>query len=243
MEGTQSSLDAELYGALFDNVSVISKEKCDLVEQAVKDLRNNTAAHWVNAIGIIDNDNKVPSQIENLNSNFVFSLSVHSIESIYYHPKMIKWVLYSVKDTNLTSTVDECLSKVCEIIRHALEEKKENLCCRAIEKKIRAEVMSSIPTKREIREGGTYNKEINFTSFLNDEIIYFDSLMNASDFDSLVGRYPIRETNLLTPVAKQCGFIDKKRYELNVIRVIKNNSDARNFVLSLLGGAAEVLIH
>lgn len=243
VEGTQSSLDAELYGALFDNVSVISKEKCDLVEQAVKGLRNNTAAHWVNAIGIIDNDNKVPSQIENLNSNFVFSLSVHSIESIYYHPKMIKWVLYSVKDTNLTSTVDECFSKVCEIIRHALEEKKENLCCRAIEKRIRAEVMSSIPTQREIREGGTYNKEINFTSFLNDEIIYFDSLMNASDFDSLVGRYPIRETNLLTPVAKQCGFIDKKRYELNVIRVINNNSDARNFVLSLLGGAAEVLIH
>lgn len=243
VEGTQSSLDAELYGALFDNVSIISKEKCDLVEQAVKGLRNNTAAHWINAVGIIDNDNKVPSQIENLNSNFVFSLSVHSIESIYYHPKMIKWVLYSVKDTNLTSTVDECFSKVCEIIRHALEEKKENLCCRAIEKRIRAEVMSSIPTQREIREGGTYNKEINFTSFLNDEIIYFDSLMNASDFDSLVGRYPIRETNLLTPVAKQCGFIDKKRYELNVIRVIKNNSDARNFVLSLLGGAAAVLIH
>ncbi|EOC1532346.1 hypothetical protein ACI1AU_001645 [Cronobacter turicensis] len=151
-------------------------------------MRNNTAAHWVNAIGIIDNDNKVPSQIENLNSNFIFSLSVHSIESIYYHPKMIKWVLYSVKDANLTSTVDECFSKVCEIIRHALEEKKENLCCRAIEKRIRAEVMSSIPTQREIREGGTYNKEINFTSFLNDEIIYFDSLMNASDFDSLVGR-------------------------------------------------------
>lgn len=243
VEGTQSSLDAELYGALFENVSVISKEKCDLVEQAVKGLRNNTAAHWVNAIGIIDNDNKVPSQIENLNSSFVFSLSVHSIESIYYHPKMIRWVLYSVKDTNLTTTIDECFSKVCEIIRSALEEKKEHLCCRAIEKKIRADVMSSIPTQRDIREGGTYSKEIDFSSFLNDEIIYFDNLMDSSDFDSLVSRYPIRETNLLTPVAKQCGFIDKKRYELNVIRVIKNNCDARNFVLALLGGASEALIH
>lgn len=242
VEGTQSSLDAELYGALFDNVSVISKEKCDLVEQAVKGLRNNAAAHWVNAIGIIDNDNKLPSQIENLNSNFVFSLSVHSIESIYYHPKMIKWVLNSVKDTNLTSTVDECFGEVCEIIRSALEDKKESLCCRAIEKKIRAEVMSSIPTQRDIRVGGIYNKEINFSSFLNDEIIFFDNLMKSSDFDSLVGRYPIRETNFLTPVAKQCGFIDKKRYELNVIRVVKNNSDARKFVLSLLGGAAEALI-
>ncbi|EPA6639286.1 hypothetical protein ACTVPA_08460 [Serratia bockelmannii] len=103
--------------------------------------------------------------------------------------------------------------------------------------------MSSIPTQRDIREGGTYSKEIDFSSFLNEEINHFDNLMNSSDFDSLVGRYPIRETNLLTPVAKQCGFIDKKRYELNVIRVIKNNCDARNFVLSLLGGASEALIH
>ncbi len=241
VEGTQASLDAELYGALFSNASVISKEKCDLVEQAVKGLRNNTTAHWVNAVGIIDNDNKVQSQIENLNLNFVFSLSVHSIESIYYHPKIIRWVLCSVKDTNLTSSVDECFDKVCEIIRSALEEKKEHLCCRAIEKKIRAEVMSSIPTQKEIREGGTYSKEINFSSLLNDEIGYFDNLMHSSDFDSLVGRYPIRETNFLVPVAKQCGFIDRKRYELNVIRVIRHNSEARNFVLSLLGGAAEAL--
>ncbi|HBM2924506.1 TPA: AAA family ATPase [Klebsiella oxytoca] len=243
VEGTQTSLDAELYCALFNNVSVISKEKCDLVEQAVKGLRNNTAAHWVNAIGIIDNDNKIQSQIENLNSNFVFSLSVHSIESIYYHPKIIKWVLHSVQDTNLTSTVDECFDKVCEIIRSALEDKKEHLCCRAIEKKIRAEIMSSIPTQRDIREGGVYSKEIDFSSFLNDEIKKFDNLMESSDFDSLVSRYPIRETNLLAPVAKQCGFIDKKRYELNVIRVIKNNAEAKGFVLSLLGGAADAVTH
>lgn len=243
VEGTQSSLDAELYGALFKNTSVISKEKCDLVEQAVKGLRNTPSAHWVNAVGIIDNDNKVPSQIENLNSNFVFSLSVHSIESIYYHPKIIKWVLHAVKDTNLTSTVDECFKEICEIIRSALEAKKEHLCCRAIEKKIRADVMSSIPTQKDIREGGTYSKTIDFTSFLNEEVRHFEHLMNSSDYESLISRYPVRETNLLTPIAKQCGFIDRKRYELNVVRVIKDNIEVRAFVLSLLGGAADALAH
>ncbi|WP_337037588.1 AAA family ATPase [Pantoea agglomerans] len=237
VEGTQLSLDVGLYGSLFRNVSVISKEKCDLVEQAVRGLRSNTSAHWINAVGIIDNDNKVPAQIENLNSNFVFSLSVHSIESIYYHPKIIYWLLQSVKETNLTSTVDECFGKVLEIIHRALNEKKEHLCCRAIEKKIRAEIMSSIPTQKDIRDGINYNKEINLSTFLDDEIRHFEHLMNSSDYESLIGRYPIRETNMLTPIAKQCGFIDRKRYELNVVRVVEQNDEARTFALSLLGGA------
>lgn len=243
VEGTQSSLDSALYSVLFKNVSVISKEKCDLVEQAVKGLRSNPSAHWVNAVGIIDNDNKVPAQIENLNSNFVFSLSVHSIESIYYHPKIIKWVLHSVKDTNLTMTVDECFKKINEIIYHALDEKKEHLCCRAIEKKIRSEIMSSIPTQRDIRNGINFSKQIELSEFLNNEINRFESLMASSDFDALVSRYPIRETNMLTPIAKECGFIDRKRYELNVVRVVQNNEEAKNFVLSLLGGAQNSLNH
>lgn len=241
VEGTQLSLDVGLYGALFKNVSVVSKEKCDLVEQAVKGLRNNTSAHWINAVGIIDNDNKVPAQIENLNSNFVFSLSVHSIESIYYHPKIIRWLLQSVRETNLTSTVDECFDKILEIIHRALDEKKEHLCCRAIEKKIRAEIMSSIPTQKEIRDGINYNKEIILSTFLDDEMRYFEHLINTSDYDALISRYPIRETNMLTPIAKQCGFIDRKRYELNVVRVVEQNEEARTFVLSLLGGAENAL--
>jgi len=243
VEGTQSSLDAGLYGALFKKTSVISKEKCDLVEQAVKGLRNTPSAHWINAIGIIDNDNKVPLQIANLNSNFVFSLSVHSIESIYYHPKIINWVLCAVEETNLTNTVEECFDKVCGIIHDSLLEKKEHLCCRAIEKKIRAEIMSSIPTQRDIREGLNYSKSIDISNFLSDEITHFENLINSSDYESLISRYPIRETNLLTPVAKQCGFVDRKRYEMNVVRVIENNIEAKEFVLSLLGGAQNHLEH
>ena len=63
VEGVQSSLDSELYTVLFENVSVISKEKCDLVEIAVKGLRNNSSAHWINAVGIIDNDNNEPYRV------------------------------------------------------------------------------------------------------------------------------------------------------------------------------------
>lgn len=241
VEGTQSSLDTELYSALFENVSVVSKEKCDLVEIAVKGLRHNPFAHWINAVGIIDNDNKVQSQIENLNSQFIFSLSVHSIESIYYHPRIIRWVLESVQETNLTIPVNECFEEICNLIFNALRDKKDHLCCRAIEKKVRAEIMSSIPTQRDIQNGGTYEKSFDFSSFLQEEITYFEQLLESRNYELLMSRYPIRETNLLTPIAKQCGFLDRKRYEMNVVRVIKSNATAKEFVLSLLGGAANAI--
>ncbi|MGE9244423.1 ATP-binding cassette domain-containing protein, partial [Escherichia coli] len=77
-----------------------SKQKCDLVELAVKGLRLNDEIHRVSAFGIIDNDNKVQAKVDNLKKDFIFSLDVHSIESIYYHPRMIKSVIDSVKEAN-----------------------------------------------------------------------------------------------------------------------------------------------
>ena len=242
VEGVQSSLDVDLYSAIFENISVISKAKCDLVELAVKGLRGNDFAHWVDAVGIIDNDNKVEKQIKSLNAEHVFSLSVHSIESIYYHPEMIRFVISAVKDVNGIDSVDECFDRVCNVIHGALLGQRNHLCCRAIEKKIRAEIMSSIPTQKNIQQGGVYKKEIDFSTFLKEELSIFDALIEQRDYKQLISRYPIRETPLLKPIAEACGFADRKRYELNVVRVVKNNRQAREFVYSLLGGAAEAIL-
>lgn len=236
VEGTSTSLDVALYSALFPKVSVISKQKCDLVELSVKGLRNNDFAHRVNAFGIIDNDNKVPSQISNLNKNFVFSLGVHSIESIYYHPVMLKFVLELSKDTNAIDDVNKTYIEIRSFILEALAKQKDNLCSRAVEKTIRAEIMSVIPTQKEIRTGNNFKKEVSISSVLNTEYEIFNQLIKEEDCEGLISRYPIRETNLLTPLAKMCGFIDRNRYEFNVIRTIRVNPSAKEFVLSLLGG-------
>lgn len=236
VEGTSTSLDVDLYSTLFPTVSVVSKQKCDLVELSVKGLRNNDFAHRVNAFGIIDNDNKVPSQISNLNKNFVFSLEVHSIESIYYHPVMLRFVLDLSKDVNAIDDVDKVFTEIRSFILETLVKQKDNLCSRAVEKTIRAEIMSVIPTQKEIRSGNDFKKEISISSILSKEHEFFDQLIKAKDCEALISRYPIRETNLLTPLAKMCGFIDRNRYEFNVIRTIRVNPSAKEFVLSLLGG-------
>ncbi|WP_272663440.1 AAA family ATPase [Providencia sp. PROV134] len=236
VEGTSTSLDIDLYSALFPTVSVVSKQKCDLVELAVRGLRNNDFAHRVNAFGIIDNDNKVPAQISNLNKNFVFSLRVHSIESIYYHPVMLRFVLELSKDVNAIDDVDKVYDEIQSFILATLAKQKDNLCSRAVEKTIRAEIMSVIPTQKEIRNSNDFKVEISISSILKKEYEMFDKLIKENDCEGLISRYPVRETNLLTPLAKMCGFIDRDRYEFNVIRTIKANPSAKEFVLSLLGG-------
>lgn len=241
VEGTSTSLDVDLYSALFPTVSVVSKQKCDLVELSVKGLRNNNFAHRVNAFGIIDNDNKTPSQISNLNKNFVFSLGVHSIESIYYHPVMLRFVLELSKDANAIDDVDKVYTTIRSFILETLAKQKDNLCSRAVEKKIRAEIMATIPTQKEIRGGNDFKKEISISSILNIEHEIFDKLIKENDCEGLISRYPVRETNLLTPLAKMCGFIDRNRYEFNVIRTIRLNPSAKKFVLSLLGGLDHAL--
>jgi len=236
VEGTSTSLDVDLYSVLFPTVTVVSKQKCDLVELSVKGLRNNNFAHRVNAFGIIDNDNKTQSQISNLNKHFVFSLGVHSIESIYYHPAMLRFVLESSKEVNAIDDVDKTYTEIRSFILKTLVNQKENLCSRAVEKSIRAEIMSAIPTQKEIRSGNDFKKEVCISGVLKKEYETFDQFIKEENCDALISRYPVRETNLLVPLAKMCGFIDRDRYEFNVIRTIRSNPSAKEFALSLLGG-------
>ena len=242
VEGVTSSLDRDLYSAIFPMVSVVSKQKCDLVELAEKGLRLNDEIHRVSAYGIIDNDNKVQAKVDNLKKDFIFSLDVHSIESIYYHPRMIKFVIDFVKEANGIDNVDALFMEIHDFAIDAINEKRDHLCCRAVEKTIRADLMSAIPKQQDIKNRIKFNKEIDIECYVNKEIAAFDAMIAERNLDALVSRYPIRETNLLAHVAKKCGFADRSRYELNVIRTIKSNADARAFVLSLLGGLDEAIL-
>lgn len=241
VEGVNSSLDIQIYSELFENTTIIPKEKCDLVEQAVKGLRNNEFSHMVNAFGIIDNDNKPQKLIDNLKSDFVYCLNVHSIESVYYHPVIIRYLLEFAKEANAISSVDSTMQNITEITHRAIKDKRTHLCSRAVEKKIRSEVLSSIPNHRDIGLGGVYSKVINFNQYLQEEYNFFDEKISSHDYGALVSRYPIRESNLLKNIATECGFADCRRYQLNVIRLLKQNVEARNFVYSLLGGAEDII--
>ena len=95
IEGTESSLDKPLYSLIFPMVSVIPKGTCRDVEQAVLGCRNSVEFHWLSAFGIADGDGFTNEQIFAKRENGVYMLPVYSVESIYFHPKIIELVAAS----------------------------------------------------------------------------------------------------------------------------------------------------
>src|SRR5690606_25229302 len=92
VEGTGSSLDAPLYSLLFPQVSIIPKSSCRDVEHAVRGLREAEGMHWVSAWGIVDNDQRPAEEVARLREHRVFALSHFSVESLYFHPQVLKVV-------------------------------------------------------------------------------------------------------------------------------------------------------
>ncbi|EUK19387.1 AAA family ATPase [Commensalibacter papalotli (ex Servin-Garciduenas et al. 2014)] len=241
VEGTSASLDIQLYQTLFPTVSVISKGSCEMVEQSVKGLRNNQGTHWVKAFGIIDNDNKAQKEIENLAKAYIFSLNVYSIESIFYHPKIIQWVLEYAKEFNDIKDIEMTYAKITQLMQDELSKQKDHLCGRSVNMKVRSEIMASLPKQTDIEQNIIYEKTVDIPSLLHKEYQLFDHYLETKNYDALMTHYPIREANLLNPIAKNCGFADRQRYEHNVILMIQKNNDAQKFILSLLGGASQAI--
>ena len=64
VEGTERSLDKNLYSLIFPMVSVIPKGNCYEVERAVSGLRFGEQFHWLRPFGIVDGDGQESDQIQ-----------------------------------------------------------------------------------------------------------------------------------------------------------------------------------
>ncbi len=100
VEGTEQSLDKPLYSIIFPMVSIIPKGSCRDVEHAVAGTRGAESFHWLSTFGIVDGDGFVTEQIETKRGKGVYALPFYSIESIYYHPEIIKRIAERKSDVS-----------------------------------------------------------------------------------------------------------------------------------------------
>jgi ABC-type cobalamin/Fe3+-siderophores transport system ATPase subunit len=66
VEGREDSLDKPLYSLIFPMVSVVAKDSCKAVEQAVVGLAEAESLSWVKAWGIVDGDSQSAERVEQL---------------------------------------------------------------------------------------------------------------------------------------------------------------------------------
>lgn len=232
VEGEETSLDMQIYQLIYPNVSVLPQGSCSQVEKAVEGIKRTSSVHWVNAYGLIDADDRTPDQIQKVLEKGIAALPVYSVEALYYHCYIIEKIagkLSGITGEDPVLIYENAISKIItDMVQH-----KERLCARLSEKKVRNEILSSLPKHSDILQGNTYSKSIDLNTTLQNEIIHFDQLITTNNIDGLLERYPIRETPVITNIVSNLG-ITKSRYESMVRKLILEVPEIRVFYQSLL---------
>ena len=150
VEGTAKSLDVPLYSLLFPQVSVIPKSSCRDVEHAVRGLREAAKMHWLHAWGIVDNDRRSEEDIERLRKLGVHALSHFSVESIYYHPEMIRRV--AARQAEVTGDdPNELYEQAITDAIQAIQAQKDHLVLTVVERLVRQTIFAQLPTQTDIQ--------------------------------------------------------------------------------------------
>ena len=232
VEGNETSLDKQIYQLIYPNTSIISQKSCTNVEKAVIGIRNTEALHWINAFGLIDADDRSLGTIEKLKEHGIIALECYSIEGLYYNEFVIKKVIQTLEGIS-TEDFSSAFDIIKNKILSSISSHKDRLCARLCERKIRNEIQGKMPSHTEIKDLQNLSINIDIKDKLDAERNLFDEDLKTAELDSLLSRYPIRETPIIKDIVDVLR-IPRIRYESIVRKLVTIDKDILPFYRSKL---------
>lgn len=248
VEGNSNSLDFPLYSALFPNLSVVPKGSCEEVQKAVFGIRESQDMHdfHVEALGLIDRDNRSDKDVEKLAKKGVFALKVWEVESLYYCSDAIAAVACrqaeSVGDDS-NEFIKSAKQKAIDSLKRPKERTDERMAARRYERQIHEQFLSKIPNWKSIMGSQNPDQPITVTvdSSYSEELNLFKKLVDDGEWDQLVARYPLCDTGAFEIIAKVLKCQDHGDYERMVIVQIQKNEGLAKALKDRIGPLAEKL--
>lgn len=227
-----TSLDQPLYGLLFPDLSVVPKGGQGQVLHSVRGLRGARHIAWVDAFGIVDRDNRSDDEVAALREERVYALPWYSVESIYYHPHLQAAIaqrraqlLGSDPDSTLQAARERALTRVREQVDRIVEKRASAVA--------RGQAQQSIPSVIDIAHILVL-PSIDVPAFEAEERSNVETALDDDDLETIVERYPIRETGALAAIAQGLGFKSCSEYEQAVLRLLADDEEYLRWVRSLL---------
>ena len=226
VEGVPNSLDLPLYSALFPELSVISKGSCSEVIKAVKGLRGSFDLHHVEAFGLIDKDDRLDNEVSEFVKESIFALDVCSVESLYYCSDAIKAVAHRQAES-LGCESDEMVARATQNALEAIDKEngiRERTAAKRCERLVRNKVESLAPDWRTIMQSGEHQQIPSYVeSPYAGELTRFKEMASAKDLDSLIARYPLRESNVFDKIAQALRCVNRADYERMVAARVRED--------------------
>lgn len=238
VEGAEDSLDKLLYNLVFPMATVIPKGSCRNVERAVTGVRAGDSMHWLRAFGVIDGDGN--ESVENQASRLlgVYALPVYAVEAIYYHPRIVERI--AQRQANVTGDAPDKLTTAAlsEAVR-AISTETDRLSRNASKKMIHKQIHDQIPNDDELLGGRRVILENNAEAMLAARKRELDQAVGTNDWEGLITKCSVRESNALAKIASTLGFRGRGEYEKAVRHLLGSDANAMGFVRGMFGDLFE----
>ena len=224
VEGTENSLDVSLYCTLFSEISIVALGSCAEVIRTVTGLRDCMSLHHVHAIGLVDKDDRTDIDRQSLSEKGIFTVDVCSVESLYFCSD----ALSAVARRQAESLGCDANSMIREAQQVAIANLQpcvmHQMAARRCERQIRSTIVTQIPGWKEL---GSMSDDLAVTvcvgSIYQRELERLREYIGRDDYDSIVARYPLKQSRVLSDVAKCLRCRSKHDYEQMVVARIKED--------------------
>ena len=234
IEGKPDSLDQPLYELLFPGISIFSKETCGDVERSVRSIRESRGLAWVQAFGIVDQDQLTEDRKTELEAQGIFSLSVYSVEALYYGPLIVgamahrQCAVSGSKQVDLVNAAKVAL--LAKVSTHA-----DRLAARMTEQTVKDQISLRMPDWKKILSGQKVNISCDTSKLYRVERGQLDRWITQGEIEKIVARYPVRETGAIDAIAAALQFKSTTLYEASVRRMVSEDKKIRAHLLSHFG--------
>ena len=234
VEGTEQSLDKPLYSLIFPDVSVIPKQGSKSVEHAVKSIRDLEQLHWVVAYGIVDKDMRTQDDVKQLKEHGIYSLDVHSVESIYYNSQVRKAAGERMAKT-LGADAATLLQDAENAALKAIKESATHLSELKTEHQIHQEILEHLPNRKTSALNELICIRVDGSDILRNESEKLNRAIESHNLDSIIACYSVRESSALRQLAIGLKYQSRREYEQAVLQLLKDSPHVLAHVKSLLG--------
>jgi hypothetical protein len=187
-EGEMGGYDHTIYQAAYPQYHVIPRGGCQKVIESTRAFNNNAAIQHIVARGIVDADYRTQEEIQELENDGIFVISVAEVENLFCVEPLLRLVA-----ENQHMNIDETVNAAKEYITNALTQELETQITNDAEKEIRYKLSAFVKT--DSSEAGLANGLATLLQSVDIHALYeisrqkFQTAIDREDYSAILRVY------------------------------------------------------
>jgi len=213
LEGVASSLDFRLVSTVYPDATFAPTGGCEEVIRAVKGLRASKSLHWVEGRGLVDGDRRSDEEVAALRDAGIAVLGALEIESLYLLEQVMRAVAAAQAeslDLDAAALMDEARAVALDALNNdgTIGHLSRSVSLSSLQRQFRDAVNGADLS------AGTISIEIESPAAAEEAKLR--ELIKSGDLDTIVRRFPIRDTPVPDRVARALRFASVDDYQRRV---------------------------